>query len=138
MLNLIIKLSICVCLLALPTAFTIVKICKWLRRKRNCTKEMKVKVTQVLAKKTRRSGYLYKPVFESMDPADQMVIDSAFYSKLVMFNEGDEMDLLVNPDNVKEFLYKDDELNKGRIADIIGCLAMYAGAIGLSVAFMLN
>ena len=102
MLGLIIKIVFCAIMFACATALIIVKYGKWQRRKRNCTREMTVKVTQILEKKTARSGIIYKPVFESVDPMDQAVIDSAFYTRMVTFNVGEMVEPLVNPDNVKE------------------------------------
>ena len=99
---------------------------------------MTVKVTQILEKKTARSGIIYKPVFESVDPMDQAVIDSAYYTRMVTFNVGETVELLVNPDNVKEFLYKNDALNKGKIADLMACLIVCAVAVGGSIALMLS
>lgn len=138
MLGLIIKIVFCAIMFACATALIIVKYGKWQRRKRNCTREMTVKVTQILEKKTARSGIIYKPVFESVDPMDQAVIDSAFYTRMVTFNVGETVELLINPDNVKEFLYKNDALNKGKIADLMACLIVCAVAVGGSIALMLS
>ena len=64
---------------------------------------------------------VYKPVFMPVNGADRSEIDSAFYSKFVSFEVGETVELLVNPDNTKEFLYKDDSLNKGRMVDMYCC-----------------
>lgn len=94
---------------------------KWSERKKNCTQELSVRVVDILEKKTSRGGMIYKPVFMPADPANLLVIDSAYYSNLVSFEIGDTVELLINPENPSQFLYKDDSLNKGKTADIIGC-----------------
>ncbi len=103
---------------------------KWQRRRRNCTLELPVRVVDVLERKTARGSMVYKPIFEPVDPADSTVIDSAYYSNLVSFEVGEAVNLLVNPDNTKEFLYKDDSLNKGRIVDIVCCCLPIICVIG--------
>ena len=87
---------------------------KWSKRKKNCTQELSVRVVDILEKKTA-------PIFMPTDPANLLVIDSAYYSNLVSFEIGDTVELLINPENPSQFLYKDDSLNKGKTADIIGC-----------------
>ncbi len=114
--------SVCILIFAAAwLALCVAKYNKWHRRRKNCTKELQVKVVEVLERRTARSGMVYKPVFKPVNDEDRSVIDSAFYSKFVSFEVGETVELLVNPDNVKEFLYKDDSLNKGRTADILCC-----------------
>ena len=104
-------------------ALCLSKYHKWNRRKKNCTREISAEVIKVLERKPMRgSSMLYKPVFRPMDTPDNTVIDSAYYSNLVSFNVGERVELLVNPENYQEFLYKDDSLNKGKTADIIACI----------------
>lgn len=58
-------------------ALCIAKYNKWRKRIKNCTREVSVKVVDVLEKRTARGGMVYKPIFESID---------------------DTLELLVNPD----------------------------------------
>lgn len=103
-------------------AFCIFKLNKWHRRKKNCTEELSVEVVDVLERKPMRgSSMLYKPVFKPVNSTDSTLIDSAYYSNLIKFDRGDKVELLVNPNNRNEFLYKDDSLNRGKIVDIISC-----------------
>ena len=112
-------------------ALCIAKYNKWRKRIKNCTREVSVKVVDVLEKRTARGGMVYKPIFESIDDTLQLVIDSALYSSLVTFEIGDTLELLVNPENTNEFLYKDDSLNKGKKADILCCLMPIVIIIGI-------
>ena len=112
-------------------ALCIAKYNKWRKRIKNCTREVPVKVVDVLEKRTARGGMVYKPIFESIDDTLQLVIDSALYSSLVTFEIGDTLELLVNPENTNEFLYKDDSLNKGKKADILCCLMPIVIIIGI-------
>ena len=114
--------TICIVLFAsVWLALCIAKYNKWNKKRKNCTKELSVKVVDVLERRTARSGMVYKPVFMPVNGADRSEIDSAFYSKFVSFEVGETVELLVNPDNTKEFLYKDDSLNKGRMVDMYCC-----------------
>ncbi len=103
---------------------------KWHRRRKNCTKEIQVKVVDVKEKKAARGGMFYKPVFEPVGSPEYPVIDSAFYSNMVSFEIGDKVELLINPDNAKEFLYKENSLNKGILADILCCCLPMICVIG--------
>lgn len=114
----------------------IMKYNKWRRRRKNCTKELLVKVIEVKQKKTARGGMVYKPIFKTVDDAEQSVIDSAFYSALVTFDIGETLMLLVNPENEKEFLYKEDSLNKGRIVDVVSCFLPFICVIGYIIICM--
>ncbi|MBO4457354.1 MAG: hypothetical protein J5802_06530 [Butyrivibrio sp.] len=110
-----------VCVALVWFAICKAKYDKWSRRKRECTQELTVKVVNVLERKTARGGMIYKPIFMPLDPAYGFAIDSAYYSNLVRFNVGDTVELLVNPNNMKDFIYKDDSLNKGKGVDMIAC-----------------
>ena len=123
---------ICVLLILAWAALCVSKYKKWHRRRVNCTQELEVKVTDVLKRKAMRGGYIYKPVFESVDD-DHYVIDSAYYSNLVSFEIGETLTLLVNPDDKKEFLYKDDSLNRGKVADIVCCILPAPLVIGFII-----
>ena len=112
-------------------ALCIAKYNKWRKRIKNCTREVSVKVVDILEKRTARGGMVYKPIFESIDATHQLVIDSALYSSLVTFEIGDTLELLINPEDTKEFLYKDDFLNKGKKADILCCLIPIIIIIGI-------
>ena len=104
-------------------ALCLSKYHKWNRRKKNCTREISAEVIKVLERKPMRgSSMLYKPVLRPMDAPEGTVIDSAYYSNLISFKVGDIVTLFVNPNNIQEFLYKDDSLNKGKTADIICCI----------------
>ena len=48
--------------------------------------------------------------------------NTAYYSNLVSFSVGDKLQLLVNPDNMKEFVYKDNQYNRGLVADMLCCI----------------
>ena len=102
-------------------ALCLSKYKKWNNRKMVCTQEISVRVVDVLEKRTLKGHLLYKPIFKPVDSMDNWVIDSAYYSNLVSFQVGQTLELLVNPSNVREFIYKDDRYNKGRTADFIGC-----------------
>ncbi len=130
MLTIIIKTAAILLFVTAWAILCIMKYNKWRRRRKSCTKEMTVKVIEVLERKTARGRMVYKPVFQTVDTADQIVIDSAFYSALVSFEVGESLVLLVNPENVKEFLYKDDSLNKGRTVDMISCFLPFICVIG--------
>ncbi len=130
MLTIIIKTVAILLFMTAWAVLCVMKYNKWRRRRKKCTKEMTVKVIEVLERKTARGGMVYKPVFQTVDTADQIVIDSAFYSALVFFEVGESLALLVNPENVKEFLYKDDSLNKGRTVDMISCFLPFICVIG--------
>lgn len=38
---------------------------------------------------------------------------------------GVKLQLLVNPDNMKEFVYKDNQYNRGLVADILCCIVFF-------------
>ena len=126
----IFKIAICLMFFAMWMALCFFKYRKWHRRRKNCTKELQVKVVDVKEKKAARGGMLYKPVFEPVGSPEYPVIDSAFYSNMVSFEIGDKVELLINPDNAKEFLYKDNSLNKGILADILCCCLPMICVIG--------
>lgn len=65
---------------------------------------------------------MHKPVFAGTDENANCIIDSAVFSNLVSFEVGQRLVLLVNPENPKEFLYKDNKYNKGIIVDFVGSL----------------
>ncbi|MBP5553671.1 MAG: hypothetical protein J6X94_02240 [Lachnospiraceae bacterium] len=117
-------------------ALCLSKYHKWDKRKKNCSLEISAEVIDVLERKPMRgSSMLYKPVFRPMDAPEGTVIDSAYYSNLVSFKVGDKVDLLVNPENIRDFLYKDSSLNKGKTADIICCIIP---AVILVIWFLLS
>lgn len=134
----IIKVGCIVLFASAWLALCIAKYSKWSRKRKHCTKELKVKVVKVLERRTARSGMVYKPVFAPVNSDDGSVIDSAFYSKFVSFEVGEEVELLVNPDNIKEFLYKDDSLNKGKTVDILCCCLPIVIVIGFALVSMSN
>lgn len=110
----------------------IFKYRKWNIRKKRCTKTVHAKVVSVLEKKPMRgSDMLYKPVFQvTLD--DQLVtIRSAYFSNLIHFETGEQVELLVNPENYQQFLYKTEALNRGKAADIICCILPLFFAIGI-------
>ncbi len=102
--------------------FCIFKYKKWKRRFINCTRELTVCVVEVLEKKTHKGAILYKPIFKSTDYSDIPVIDTAYYSNLISFKAGEILQLMVNPNNIKEFIYKDKRYNKGLVADMLCCM----------------
>ena len=108
------------------------KFKKWHDRKIKCIKRINVVVSDVLERKTARGAMLYKPIFQV--EAEEYIIDSAFYSNLVKFQVGEKLELLVNPENYKQFLYADDRYNKGLIADVICC---FIPLIFLIIIFMI-
>ena len=132
----IIKVGCIVLFASAWLALCIAKYSKWSKRKKHCSKELTVKVVDVLERRTARSGMVYKPVFSPLNADDGSVIDSAFYSKFVSFEVGEEVELLVNPDNIKEFLYKDDSLNKGKTVDILCCCLPVLIVIGFILVYV--
>ncbi len=129
--------TVCILLFASAwLALCIAKYNKWHKRKKNCTMELSVEVIRVLQRKTARSGMVYKPVFKPLNGENLTEIDSAYYSKFVSFEIGETVELLVNPDNIKEFLYKDDSLNKGKIVDILCCCIPILPMIGFILVSM--
>ena len=134
----IIKVGCIVLFASAWLALCIAKYSKWSKRKKHCSKELTVKVVDVLERRTARRGMVYKPVFSPLNADDGSVIDSAFYSKFVSFEVGEEVELLVNPDNIKEFLYKDDSLNKGKTVDILCCCLPIVIVIGFVLVSMSN
>jgi len=132
----IIKVGCIVLFASAWLALCLAKYGKWSKRKKYCSKELTVKVVDVLERRTARSGMVYKPVFSPLNADDGSVIDSAFYSKFVSFEVGEEVELLVNPDNIKEFLYKDDSLNKGKTVDILCCCLPVLIVIGFILVYV--
>ena len=112
-------------------ALCIAKYNKWSKKRKNCTQQLSVKVVEILERKTARGGMVYKPIFMPADAAEHSVIDSAFYSSLVSFEIGETVELLVNPNNEKDFLYKDNQYNKGMIVDILCCCLPVIFVIGI-------
>ena len=55
----------------------IMKYNKWRRRRKNCTKELLVKVIEVKQKKTARGGMVYKPIFKTVDDEEQLLPEGA-------------------------------------------------------------
>lgn len=92
---------------------------KWAHRLKYCTKELPVIVADVLERKPLNGEMIYKPVFKSLD--EDMTIQSANYSNLISFQMGQQVCLLVNPEDPQEFLYKENAFNVGKTADIISC-----------------
>ena len=76
----------------------------------------------MLEKKTHRGAMLYKPVFKPIDYPELPVIDTAYFSNLISFEVGESLQLMVNPNNIKEFIYKDKKSNKGLTADMLCCV----------------
>lgn len=102
--------------------FCILKYRKWHHRFKNCTKRITVDVSDVLEKKTRRGSMVYKPIFTGIEDGREVVISSAFYSNLVSFGVGENLELLINPGNYQEFIYAEKSYNKGINADIFACV----------------
>ncbi|MBR6403444.1 MAG: hypothetical protein IKS48_08690 [Eubacterium sp.] len=121
MLGYIIVVVFCAVVAVVWLSICIPKYKKWSGRIKNCTLEVPVQVVEIYEKRTRRGYVLCKPVFESVDPTNQVVIDSAYYSNLISFEVGDELVLLINPNDPKEFIYKDKRNNKGLVADMVAC-----------------
>ncbi|MCR4691235.1 MAG: hypothetical protein K5739_07820 [Lachnospiraceae bacterium] len=122
MINHIIKAVFVIIFVSAWLALCFGKYNKWNKKRKHCTREMTVKVTDILERKTARGGMTYKPIFQPVDEGDAGEIDSAYYSNLVSFEVGQTVTLLVNPDNPKEFLYKDNSLNRGMIVDVLACV----------------
>lgn len=102
--------------------FCILKYRKWNHRFKNCTKKITVHVSDVLEKKTRRGGMVYKPIFTGIEDGREFVISSAFYSNLVSFGVGENVELFVNPEDYQNFIYAEKSYNKGLNADIFACI----------------
>ncbi len=114
----------------------IFKYKKWSNKRKKCTKHISVKVIDILEKKTARGGMIYKPIFLVEGVSDNSTIDSAYYSSLVSFEVGEYVELLVNPDNQNEFLYKDNPYNKGLIVDILCCCLPCIVLIGILITIL--
>ena len=96
---------------------------KWAYRYRNCTQELPVRVVEVLERRPMRgSSMLYKPIFQPEEGDDRTLIDTAYYSNLLSFQVGERVVLLVNPANIKEFRFKEEQYNKGMKADLVACV----------------
>ena len=136
MLTIIIKTVAVLLFVTAWSILCIMKYNKWRRRRKNCTKEQLVKVIEVKKRKTARGGMAYKPIFKAVEDVEQSVIDSAFYSGFVTFAVGETLILLVNPENEKEFLYKENSLNKGRIVDMVSCFLPFICVIGYILIYI--
>ena len=79
-------------------------------------------VVEIRERKTARSGIITKPVFQVCDSGKVCHIESAYYSKLVVFHVGQSVEILVNPEDYSQFLYADNQYNRGKVADILCCL----------------
>lgn len=99
-----------------------------------CTKEIKATVVDILEKKPGRdikgSESIYKPVFRT---SDGITITEAKYNQFVSLSTGQEIELLVNPDNYNSFLYKDNSLNVGKNCDIFLCSILVLIALEESI-----
>ena len=95
---------------------------KWHDRKLNCTKKLVAHVVEIRGRKTARSGIITKPIFQVCDGGKVYHIESAYYSNLVVFHMGQNVEILVNPEDYSQFLYADDQYNRGKVADILCCL----------------
>lgn len=112
----------------------IYKYRKWDHKRKNCTKQLFVEVKEILEKKTARGGMVYKPIFITTD-GENNIIDTAFYSSLVSFEIGQQLTLLINPQNPKDFLYENDSYNKGIIVDVLCCCLPFVFILGIFLTF---
>ncbi len=119
--HMILKILLSIIFGAAWLALCIFKYTKWSNKAKNCVQECPVTVVEVLEKLSRGTRPIYKPVFRPLDPMNETVIDSALYTSRFRFEVGQNIVLLVNPDNIKDFLYKDDDYNIGRKADMMSC-----------------
>ena len=94
---------------------------KWSYRQKNYTKCVKATVVDVLVHRGRRGSIGYKPIFKVVEPWGEIIIDTAYYTKHE-FQVGSVVELLVNPNNYKEFMYKNDKYNAGKRGDILLCI----------------
>lgn len=117
-------------------ALCISKYKKWSNKRKKCKKQLSVQVIEILEKKTARGGMIYKPIFKTNENTNY-IIDSAFYSSLVSFEIGQHIILLVNPQNPKDFLYKDNAYNKGIIVDVLCCCLPCIFLLGILLAIIL-
>ena len=109
---------------------------KWHDRKLNCTKKLVAHVVEIREKKTARSGIITKPIFQVCDGGKVYHIESAYYSNLIVFHMGQNVELWVNPKDYSQFLYADDQYNRGKVADILCCLIPLIFLIIIMVVWM--
>ncbi len=137
MFNYVITLGFGVIFLTAWCALCISKYKKWSSKRKKCKKQLSVQVIEILEKKTARGGMVYKPIFAETNENTNYIIDSAFYSSLVSFEIGQHIILLVNPENPKDFLYKDNVYNKGIIVDVLCCCLPCIFLLGILLAIIL-
>lgn len=113
---------------------TIIRYRYWSSKRKNCIKELPVQVIEIWERRTSRGAILHKPIFAGTDENASCIIDSAVFSNLVSFEVGQRVVLLVNPENPKQFLYKDNKYNKGIIVDFLGCFLPLIFLLGIILA----
>ena len=102
--------------------FSSLKYKKWKERQEKCTKRITVYVSDVLERKTRRGSMVYKPIFKWEEDGREYTIDSAYYSNVIRFEKNEEVVLLVNPEEYRQYMYGDPfYTNKLKIMDGIAC-----------------
>lgn len=84
---------------------------KYKNRVLNCSEKVNVVVFQNLVKKSRminpyreRMG-LYKPILKGEYEGKEFIIDTEPYSNLLHLEEGEELEILINPNNPNQFVY---------------------------------
>lgn len=131
------KIIIAIIFIGMWLGVTISKYQKWKHRKENCITKVRATVIDVLERRPRRgSGLMYKPIFQFVSNGTVYVIDTAYYSNVMKFEKGEVFDLLVNPKNYKEFIYAEDSNNAGKKLDIMCCVMMFVGFVGMYIAIL--
>ncbi|MBO5303949.1 MAG: hypothetical protein J6A92_07865 [Lachnospiraceae bacterium] len=128
---------ICI-ILSVWIVLCILKYRKWNIKRKKCIKHVTVYVSDILSKKTKRGDMVYKPIFVLEEKNQRYKIDSAFYSNLVTFGVGQKVNLLINPQNYKQFLYAENSYNKGMVVDIVCCFIPFVFLIGIILAAFVN
>ena len=109
---------------------------KWSRRKKRCVMPITVTVTEVLERKPQRGiGLLYKPVFAGTVNENPIIIDTAKYTNFIHFSKGEDVELLIDPDNPKEFIYAEKKYNVGKDVDTLLCVGLFLFTILVAVTF---
>lgn len=120
---------ICICL-------SISKAKKWHRRERVCTEPMKFGVAEVYER--RGHGISYKPIFVVQSGGQDIVIKSALYDGIRRYYIGEQIDMLVNPNNIHEFMYTDKREKLVKLMDIGMPIAMAITVVCAAVMVVLT
>lgn len=135
MLNYILELMIYIPWFILGLMLCYFKTRKWIKRRKNCTEKVQVKVIEILSKRGGRGGVIHKPIFKVCSLRKEIIIDSALYTNLYSFDVGQVLWIYVNPNDLQDFMFESPYIVIIMLADGVACLLPF---IAILLCFALS